>query len=202
MVKYFSVNTFFYKPISIVSLGRPTVRFLANLSNIFIYLPNCIIIVKLIYKTIIAVSIVLILIGIYQFVIVSKPKEDIKDIKIVLWHYGCYGYCPIFNVTIYGNGTEYYYGFEYVAVNGSKEKHISTDNVRSMYDALMKVDFFSLNESYGDCYDLPVYGLSLSHHGKFKYVSIQGGCSPKKYEKLVNRITELSYVDEYVEESR
>jgi hypothetical protein len=58
----------------------------------------------------------------------------------------CYGSCPVYRITILGNGTVIYMGERFVTVDGIRIDSISREKVKELVDAIEQADFFSLGD--------------------------------------------------------
>lgn len=117
---------------------------------------------------------------------------NIENVVMTLDRGPCYGSCPVYKLTIYGNGTVLYEG-------GTKTTSISEDKVRQLISEFEKADYFSLKDSYdqrsilGMCHtDDSSATTSIAIGGRKKIVNNYHGCpAPEKLILLENKIDEI-----------
>jgi hypothetical protein len=121
---------------------------------------------------------------------------DSQSVVIRLERGPCYGSCPVYGVTLYGDGTVRYDGKDHVRVRGSQTAVIAPDAVRSLVEEIERSGFFSLNDAYTQVSvtDAPSAVVYVAADGKKKQVSHYLGDfkAPKALETLENRIDEVS----------
>ena len=101
---------------------------------------------------------------------------DWNTLKIELTRNGCFGSCPQYRVTVQGDGTVTFEGQRYTLVAGRHVTHILPLEVRALFAAFQKTEFFGLRDAYiSGIVDGPSYGLSLSFDGHTKSVQDNGG---------------------------
>jgi len=124
---------------------------------------------------------------------------NLKDVIITLERRGCDGQCPVYKLTIYGNGTVIYDGYYFVNVTGKHITNISEGKIRELISEFEKIDYFSLNDSYSsDIIGLGSAITSISINGKIKTINHQFGVFG-----LPKELTELEYkIDEIVNSSQ
>ena len=73
---------------------------------------------------------------------------DPQSVVIRLERGPCYGSCPVYGVTLYGDGTVRYDGKDHVRVRGSQTAVIAPGAVRSLVEEIERSGFFSMNDAY------------------------------------------------------
>ncbi len=123
----------------------------------------------------------------------QPPKaNEYKDVIITLERTPCYGTCPDYKLTIYGDGKIVYEGKEYVKITGTQTAQISIDQVKAIVDEFYRIDYFSLQDKYtGNITDLPTTITSITINGTTKKVVNYYG-APKKLDELENKIDEIT----------
>jgi (2Fe-2S) ferredoxin len=119
---------------------------------------------------------------------------DMNNVVITLTRSRCLGVCPIYNVTIYGNGTVLYEGIANVNSTGIQRSNISENQVRQLLSEFKKIDYFSLNETdiaSHVVYDAPLFTTSLSINGKTKTIHHYETADPQALTELENKIDEI-----------
>ena len=77
--------------------------------------------------------------------------RDSTSTIITLERTACFGTCPAYHVTLYGNGTVVYEGESFVAVNGAQKSQVDPQAVKGLVDEFYNVGFFSLRDRYEKC---------------------------------------------------
>ena len=132
----------------------------------------------------------------------TPGSSDIKDVLITLERTACKGKCPVYTLSIYGNGTVVYEGKDYVKVQGRQTTAISEDQVRQLIAEFQKVDYFALEDSYEEfmATDMPSTYTSLTVGGKTKTVRHYHGdfSAPEELTALEDRIDDIVNSDQWV----
>src|SRR5574338_529754 len=123
--------------------------------------------------------------------------HDYQNSIVALTRMPCYGYCPDYFLTVYGNGTVLYEGHRFVKTRGNYTYAIPTENVSKLVDEFYFADFFSMPSRYDGCIDCPVNIVSITVDGKTKSVNYSVDF-PEKLKTLDKRIDELSGSLQYV----
>jgi hypothetical protein len=108
----------------------------------------------------------------------------------------CFGFCPDYSLTIFGNGTVIYEGRNFVETTGQKVTTISREDVRMLVNEFYEIDYFSLKDEYTDqVTDLPTTTTSIRIDGRFKQVVDYYG-APEHLRNLEDTIDDVtkSYV--------
>ncbi len=101
---------------------------------------------------------------------------DYANAVITLERTPCYGPCPVYDVTIYGDGTVVYEGYSNVAVTGTQTTQISPNDVKNLVDEFFAIDFFSLEDEYtANITDLPETYTSITVNGETKRIRDYSG---------------------------
>ena len=97
--------------------------------------------------------------------------SDGREIVIKFERWPCFGSCPIYNLSIYGNGLVIYEGVDFVSVKGYRVTFLSQEDVENLLVEFEKINFYSLNDKYIDGpTDLDSIVLTLSINGNSKRV--------------------------------
>lgn len=79
----------------------------------------------------------------------SMPLKDAPEAySITLERTACRGNCPVYSMTIHGDGTIEYEGFLNVPVKGKRIGSISKDSINSLLNAIEKVNVNELQAKY------------------------------------------------------
>lgn len=137
----------------------------------------------------------------------TPTPSNIDEVVITLERTVCFGVCPEYKLTVYGNGTVVYEGKSGVRIEGRRTIAISEEKVRQLLSEFSKIDYFSLNDSYEDfmATDMPSAFTSLTVDGKTKTVRHYHGDfnAPKELTELEDKIDEIvnsnQWVNRYIE---
>ena len=128
----------------------------------------------------------------------SPSSESVENAVITLDRTVCFGSCPDYALTIYGNGTVTYDGRNFVAVTGERTGTIAPEDVRGLVKNFYDIDYFSLRDEYIDqVTDLPTTTTSIRIDGRFKEIVDYYG-APEALRQLENRIDEIANSDIWV----
>lgn len=133
----------------------------------------------------------------------DKILEDISDVRITLQRTPCYGTCPVYTVTITGNGDVSFIGTKFVYKEGEMRKKISVDSVRTLVNLFRSNEFFSLKDTYDNraMSDAPTIIVTYSSTKSKKVVQHYTGdmSAPESLKTLENAIDRISTIREWVE---
>ena len=154
--------------------------------------------------TVIAIAAMMLYIVLEQEKIKNKLYEptDIQNVVITLKRSACFGICPTYNITIYGNGTVIYEGTANVNTTGIQISNITEDNLRLLISEFKKIDYFSLNETEiasHVVYDAPMFTTSLTINGKTKTIKHYETAVPKQLTNLENKIDEIVNSSQWID---
>jgi len=140
-----------------------------------------------------------------NFLVACTPAPqdiDLSTFVVRMERDPCFGPCPIYEVTIHGNGSVYYEGTAYVQGIGKKELLIPQEDVRALIDEIYKAKFFLLKNNYdAPITDLPTTTTTVTVNGKTKSVRNYYG-APQRLITLENKIDELSGISFQIEATR
>jgi hypothetical protein len=134
-----------------------------------------------------------------------KPEKNNvaqEDVVIKLERGACFGSCPVYTLTIFGNGTVVYEGEDFVQTKGSRETTISTDAINQLVSDFDKANYFSLNDSYTGfgVSDMPFVTTSIRIGGRTKAIKHYLGdrSAPQQLTELENRIDEVANSEQWI----
>jgi hypothetical protein len=120
------------------------------------------------------------------------PDEALENAVIAMERTPCFGFCPDYSLTIFGNGTVIYEGRNFVETTGQKVNTISREDVRMLVNEFYEIDYFSLKDEYTDqVTDLPTTTTSIRIDGKFKQVVDYYG-APEQLKDLEDTIDDVA----------
>lgn len=114
----------------------------------------------------------------------------------------CFGPCPIYKVTIYGNGTVIYIGKEFVKTKGKHKINIGDGKIRELISEFEKIHYFQLKGSYEDeevsCSSTTITSIAIN--GKTKTIRHYHGDSsaPEKLTYLEDKIDEIINSNQWI----
>jgi hypothetical protein len=121
---------------------------------------------------------------------------------ITLQRTACFGFCPVYRVTITGDGAVTYVGQAYVNVVGERRADIPRADVQRLLQRFDDVNFDQLRDSYrAQVSDLPTFTVTLERHGRRKSVVDYGGVSagmPRAVRDLQDEIDRVANTSQWV----
>lgn len=101
-----------------------------------------------------------------------EPETTGQDVQITLERTACFGTCPVYTITIYGDGSIVYDGRNFVDAMGEQFSTISPQAVADLVQAMTDIGYFDLADSYTNYYvtDMPSVLTSLTVDGKTKHI--------------------------------
>jgi len=125
----------------------------------------------------------------------TPTTNGLAGLAITLERTVCFGACPVYELTVYGNGTVVYEGRQFVRVVGTRTTIISQEKVRQLVSEFERIDYFALCDSYEDYMvtDLPFAITSITIDERTKTVRHYHGdlSAPEELTELENRIDEI-----------
>ena len=134
----------------------------------------------------------------------SKPPtpDDVSDVVITLQRGPCFGACPVYKLTVYGDGRVVYQGIRFVGVEGTRTAIINEDKIRQLVNEFHAIDYFSLDDEYldADATDLPSATTSITLNGQTKTVAHYHGdfSAPEELTTLEDKIDEIVSTERWV----
>jgi hypothetical protein len=134
----------------------------------------------------------------------GKPSipDEISDVVVTLERGPCFGACPVYSLTVYGDGRVIYDGIRFVKIEGTRTATVSEEKVRQLVGEFYAVDYFSLNDEYthADATDMPSATTSITIGGKTKTVIHYHGdfSAPDELTALEDKIDEIVSTRQWV----
>jgi hypothetical protein len=125
----------------------------------------------------------------------TAASNDLDDMVITLERTACFGFCPVYTLTIYGNGTVIYEGEEFVTTKGRVETTINQEKITQLISEFEAVDYFSLNDGYVEhtitCAQTVITSITID--GKTKTIEHYHGDlnAPEQLTELENKIDQI-----------
>lgn len=105
----------------------------------------------------------------------SKEKDQITE--VTLERSVCFGYCPVYKVTLRRDGTISYNGIEYVPLKGAYEGTVY--GFERLAQLIIARGYFNLKDNYTiNATDLPTTVTSVVRNGKRKTIKNYGDSGP------------------------
>lgn len=149
-----------------------------------------------------------------QWIAQRKPKEhpidvdwkslDRTNVEVKLERTSCYGSCPVYSLTIDGDGAVSYHGTSWVKVCGAGRKQISREAVAELLGQFERADYFRLvwdsSCGRGMATDNPSSKTSLRIAGAAREIDHYHGdrCAPEALEQLEKAIDRVAGSAEWV----
>jgi hypothetical protein len=93
-------------------------------------------------------------------------------LTIEMWHSNCQIGCPVYKVTVHGNGTVEYIGEQFVGIRGAQTAVLNDDQIRRILEGFDRADFFNLeDQAFAWGYHTPRVDVRITVDGKNKEVS-------------------------------
>lgn len=121
---------------------------------------------------------------------------DYSQARISLERSACFGTCPVYSVTLYGDGRVVYVGEDFVHATGERRSSIPAPAMHALVDFMLERHYTSLNDSYTTvgATDMPHAITSLTINGQQKRVDHYFGdiSAPLLLRQIENRIDRLA----------
>jgi hypothetical protein len=133
------------------------------------------------------------------------PEADVE--QITLERQPCFGTCPVYTLTIHGDGLVEYNGLDFVDVTGPQTANIDPAAVQSLGDAIARAGYLDFEDAYTnqDVTDLPTVITSITFaDGTTKRVNHYHGdqSAPDVLTELEDRIDETANSAQWVGQSQ
>lgn len=122
----------------------------------------------------------------------TSSKINYDNSKITLERTACFGYCPVYSVSVDSAGNVIYNGQANVKLKGLHEASISKEKYRELVDEFYRIGYFGFYDNYTQLVsDLPTTITSITINGKTKQVKNYSS-PPKGLKELENKIDEIT----------
>jgi hypothetical protein len=132
----------------------------------------------------------------------TNISPDYNELIITLERTACLGECPIYTLTIHGDGTVVYEGKDFVKTKGRKESIISKEKIEELILEFNRADYFSLKDNYVEHTMTDAHSVitSITINGKLKIIEHYHGdfSAPEALSTLENKIDEIVNSDQWV----
>jgi hypothetical protein len=121
-----------------------------------------------------------------------------QAIRVTLERTACFGTCPVYSVTVTGDGRVSYVGSQNVRVSGTHTWTIDPAAVAALVAEIEKAGFFAMKDDYtGLITDQPTTYTTLTIGARTKRIKDYFG-APKALKEIEERIDEVSGARKYV----
>ncbi len=129
--------------------------------------------------------------------LLGMPGRDYENTSVTMSRGVCFGTCPVYTVTVYGNGSVFYEGRMFVEKEGNYSYQIPAEDARELIDEFYIINFFGLKDEYTEpVTDLPTTVVSIKVSGQEKKVIDYYG-APDKLRELEMKIDETARIEQY-----
>lgn len=140
----------------------------------------------------------LVAIGVGSF---AGDESTKGDLVITLERTECYGSCPVYKLTIRGDGSVVYEGKKFVRTTGTKKTKIDQKTLDTLIESFSAINYVNLDDSYTSIHnpdgtesivtDLPTTYTSFTLNGNRKAVTDYVG-APKELKELEHKIDTIA----------
>ena len=136
----------------------------------------------------------------------EPAAEQETDAVITLERTVCFGFCPVYMLTIYSDGRVEFNGQQNVKITGKQISQLTPEQVKELLDLFEKANYFELEDEYtAPVTDLPSTITSLTLGGQYKSIRNYGGCldgspvpAPSALCELETRIDEVANTTQWI----
>jgi len=125
----------------------------------------------------------------------AAGSHDTDNVIITLERTACFGFCPVYKITVHGDGTVMYEGKDFVETQGKTETTIDQAKIKQLISEFEEIDYFSFNGEYTErtITDASSAITSISINGNTKTVEHYHGDfnAPEELTELEDRIDEI-----------
>lgn len=127
--------------------------------------------------------------------VMSCESNNYADSVIEMNTTPCFGACPVYDITIKGDGTVLYDGKQYAHREGKHTKQLTKVETKDLFDAFVAANFFEFEDKYtSNISDLSTTYISFTHDGQTKKIEDYYG-APDALDNLENKIIALAKSD-------
>jgi hypothetical protein len=125
-----------------------------------------------------------------------------EDFVIKLERTACFGFCPVYRVSIDARGNVTYDGVSFVRVAGRQTDRIPISSVAALLATVDRIRFFELDDKYRQLItDLPTTFVTVTRDGHSKRIEDYFG-APKSLHDLEQQIDDLAGTARWIERDR
>ena len=114
----------------------------------------------------------------------------------------CFGWCPIYKLTVYRDGAVEYEGEDYVKVKGKANGRLAPEELTALDDLFQKAGYLAMHDKYTDysVTDMPSVNTSYSAGGQIKKIEHYLGDdhAPKELGTVEEGIDRIVHVEQWI----
>ena len=125
----------------------------------------------------------------------APTQNTFSGLMITMERTACHGTCPVYKLTIQGNGDVTYNGQDFVQVKGKQTAGLSLAQIQELVSAFEQAKFFTLRDyTHEDTTDSPSAITSITLNGKTKTINHYYGdnSAPQALFDLESKIDEIT----------
>ena len=130
-------------------------------------------------------------------------SNDLDDVVITLERQACFGFCPVYTLIVYGDGTVIYDGKDFVTIKDRVETTIAKEKIEQLVKEFEAVDYYSMNDNYTErtITDAQTVITSITIDGETKVITHYHGdfTTPENLTELENKIDEIVNSSQWVD---
>jgi hypothetical protein len=134
---------------------------------------------------------------------VGASSNVLDDVVITLERQACFGFCPVYTLTIYGDGTVVYDGKDFVTIKDRVEATITKEKIEQLVQEFEAADYYSLDDNYTErtITDAQTVITAITIDGKTKAIEHYHGdfTTPENLTELENKIDEIVNSSQWVD---
>ena len=130
-----------------------------------------------------------------------RAQDAANGVEITLERTRCYGFCPIYKISVTGDGLVTYEGRGFVRIVGKRERKIGSSAVQKLVQEFEAIHYFELEDKYEEiknpdgtttrASDLPTTFTSLSLSGRTKKIEAYFGV-PEELDRWAKTIDDVT----------
>lgn len=129
--------------------------------------------------------------------------RDLNSLTVVMERGSCFGSCPVYSITIHGDGRVEYVGRRFVRDKEPQTTTISKEQLARLLQDLDGVHFYALEErAFTFCFDTPRVAISGAVDGRSKRVSSDAFCAGSKRGVQARFVSVAAEIDTLVGSER
>lgn len=132
----------------------------------------------------------------------SIAQEENAPVTITLTRGACFGFCPVYRVSIRETGEVVYVGEQFVNVRGEQRAQIAPEALQALVARFDEIGFDNLQDEYrAPVTDHPTYTITLERNGRVKTVTDYAGINagmPRAVRDLEDEIDRVANTARWV----
>jgi hypothetical protein len=125
-----------------------------------------------------------------------SPKHP--DLEVSIQREACFGSCPVYSLTVSGDGSVTFQGEDYVLMTGTHTSSVSPESIEELVQAIEETGYFDLRNQYTayEVTDNPYTTTTVTLDGHTKTIRHYHGdrSAPEqltRFEKTIDRIANV-----------